>query len=71
MEVYHSFKLSMVGRVLLSSLKQVMVNNNVEVCGNPNLKWSMKKCLAVLLYLALKNTICGFLTCILKAIDLA
>ena len=70
-EVYHSLKLNMVRTILLSSLKQEMVNNNVEVCGNPNLKQSMKGYLGILFCLGEKNTVCGLLTRILKAIDLA
>lgn len=47
------------------------MNNNVEICGNPNLKRSMRGYLDVLLLLGEENTVCGLLTHILKAIDLA
>lgn len=62
MEAYYSLKLS---------LKQEMVNNNVEICGNLNLKWSIKRYLDILFWLGQKNTVCGLLTGILKDIDLA
>lgn len=71
MEAYYSLKLSMVRAILLSSLKQEMVNNNVEICGNLNLKWSIKRYLDILFWLGEKNTVCGLLTGILKDIDLA
>lgn len=70
MKVYYSLNLSTARTILQSSLKQIM-NNNVEICGNPNLKRSMRGYLDVLLLLGEENTVCGLLTHILKAIDLA
>lgn len=40
MEMCHSLRLNMARTILQSSLKQEVVNNNVEVCRN--FKWSMK-----------------------------
>lgn len=55
MEVYHSLKLSMVKTILLNSLNQETMNNNVEVCGKLNLKWSMKGYLGILFCLGEKK----------------
>lgn len=66
MKVYYSLKLSMARTILL---KQIM-NNNVKVYGNPNLKRSMRGYLDMLFLLGEENTVFGLLTHILKAIDL-
>lgn len=68
--MYYCLKLSMARTNLLSSLKQIM-NNNAQVCGNPNLKSSMKGYLDMLFLLGEENAVCGLLIHILKAIDLA
>lgn len=47
------------------------MNNNVEVWENPHLKRSMRGYLDMLFLLGEENTVCGLLTHILKAIDLA
>lgn len=70
MKVYYSLKLSTARTILQSSLKQIM-NKNVEVCGNADLKRSMRGYLDMLFLLGEENTVCGLLTHILKAIVLA
>lgn len=47
------------------------MNKNVEVCGNADLKRSMRGYLDMLFLLGEENTVCGLLTHILKAIVLA
>lgn len=70
MKVYYSLKLSTARTILQSSLKRIM-NKNVEVCGNADLKRSMRGYLDMLFLLGEENTVCGLLTHILKAIVLA